>query len=144
MTYALINYSTGEVYSTEGRYAVQYLYNRALSIRRHNRRYDLTQDELELVILDDNRIPAKTVEKWAGGVDTPIEDLALSVRVYHTLKRHGINTVSEAAAYAIGSMIDSRLPSKAQYELAHRLLSYCPEAASKIIRKLNLRRFGKG
>jgi hypothetical protein len=144
MTYALINYSTGEVFSTEGRYAVQYLYNRALSIRRHNRRYDLTQDELELVLFDENRIPAKTIEKWAGGVDTPLEDLALSVRVYYTLKRRGVNTVGEAAMYALTGDIDSRLPSKAQYELARRLLCYCPEAASKLIRKLNLRRFGKG
>lgn len=135
-TYQLVNYGTGEVYTVESLTA-QYLYNRACSIRRENIRYNMPQDNIKLFIGD------RIIAEWKGKLETPIEDLGINLPIYYCLKRRGLSTIGQVIQYAYTKDIDRRLSDKRQYELAKILMIYDKNAACKLIRKLNDRKFKK-
>lgn len=146
MIYALINYGTGEIYSVSGEnITAQYLYNKALSIRRECIRYGYALDKMQLVRCSDyNHImQGAVIQEWEGGYNTPIEDLRLCVRTYYTLKNRRLDTVGLILEYIKQDDIFRRLPSKALYDLAETIKPYDEATACGLIRRTNLRRIKK-
>ena len=143
MMYALINYGTGEIYSISGEnITAQYLYNRALSIRREALRYGYALDKMHLVRCSDYEhiMNGAVIQEWEGGYNTPIEDLRLCVRTYWTLKHRRLDNVGLILDYVKQEDILRRLPSKALYDLAKVLKPYDEATACGLIRRVNLRR----
>ena len=146
MMYALINYGTGEIYSVSGEgVTCQYLYKRALSVRREALRYGYALDKMHLVKCSDYEhiMNGAIIQEWEGGYNTPIEDLKLCVRTYWTLKNRRLNNVGLILDYVKGEDIFRRLPSKALYDLAVVLKPYDEATACGLIRRVNLRRIKK-
>lgn len=143
MMYALINYGTGEIFSISGeKITCQYLYNRALSQRREYVRYGYALDKMQLVKCSDYEhiMNGAVIQEWEGGLNTPIEDLRLSVRTYWTLKNRRLDTVGLALDYIKQDDILRRLPQKALYDLAVIIKPYDEATACGLIRRVNLRR----
>lgn len=143
MMYALINYGTGEICSISGEnITCQYLYNRALSQRRQAIRYGYALDKMQLVKCSDYEhiMNGAVIQEWAGGLNTPIEDLRLPVRVYWTFKNRRLDTVGLMLDYIKQDDILRRLPSKALYDLSEAIKSYDEDTACGLIHRLNLRR----
>ena len=111
MIYALINYGTGEIFSISGEnITCQYLYNRALSIRREALRYGYALDKMHLVRCSDYEhiMNGAVIQEWEGGLNTPIEDLRLCVRTYWTLKNRRLDNVGLILDYVKGEDIFRR------------------------------------
>ena len=143
MMYALINFGTGEIYSISGEnITCQYLYNRALSIRREALRYGYTLDKMHLVRCSDYEhiMNGAVIQEWEGGFNAPIEDLRLCVRTYWTLKNRRLDNVGLILDYVKQEDIFRRLPSRALYDLAVVLKPYYEATACGLIRRVNLRR----
>lgn len=141
--YALVNYDTGEVFTIEGNgITCRYLYNRALSIRRENVRYNYRQDKMHLYRLEEGKSLTNGVllQEWEGGYNTPIEELGLSVRVYWTLKNRRCDNVGQILEYAADDDIFRRLPTKGITELIKVLRAYDKPKAVALTRKMNERR----
>ena len=146
MMYALINFDTGEIYSISGEnITCQYLYKRALSVRREALRYGYALDKMHLVRCSDYEhiMNGTVIQEWRGGLNTPIEDLKLCVRTYWTLKNRRCDTVDLILDYVKSEDIFHRLPAKALYDLAEVLKPYDEATACKIIRRTNERRIKK-
>lgn len=145
MNYCLINYTTGEVYTTKGAPSAQFLYKRALSHRRFCIYRGYSQDFMRLYAYNDGEayFTGRLIEEWQGGQYTPIEDMGLCVRAYYVLRRQGCKTAEQVARYVYDRDIDRRLPSKAQYHLAEVLDAYDHEASGYLRKKLNLRHYKK-
>lgn len=146
MMYALVNYGTGEIFSISGeKNTCQYLYNRALSMRREALRYGYTLDKMHLVRCSDYEhiTNGAVIQEWEGGLNTPIEDLRLCVRTYWTLKNRRCDTVGLILDYVQSEDIFHRLPARALYDLAEVLKPYDKATACKIIRRTNERRIKK-
>lgn len=144
--YALINYDTGEIYSISGEnITCQYLYNRALSQRRKALHYGYTLDKMQLVKCSDYKhiMSGAVIQEWAGGLNTPIEDLRLCVRTYWTFKNRRLDTVGLMLDYIKQEDILRRLPRKALYDLAEVIKPYDEATACGLIRRVNLRRIKK-
>lgn len=143
MIYALINYGTGEILSISSENITsQHLYNRALSQRRKAVRYGYALDKMQLVRCSDYEhiMSGAVIQEWAGGLNTPIEDLRLCVRTYWTLKNRRLDTVGLMLDYIKQDDILRRLPQKALYDLAKAIKPYDEVAACYLIRRVNLRR----
>ena len=142
MKYSLINYGTGEIYTTEGEnITCQYLYKRALHCRRETARYGHALDDMRLLrVTGENSLDGVTIEEWQGGLSTPIEDLRLYVRTYYSLKRRNLDTVGLVLEYIKQNDIFHRLPQKALYDLAKALKPYDETTVGGFIRRINLRR----
>ena len=132
--YTLVNYGTGEI-STIKADSPQMLYNRADSLRRECIRYNMPQDTIKLFCGD------VIIAVWAGGMDTPLEALGLDMEVYKCLYAIGLRTIGDLAQYAYTKDIDLWIDDKKQYKIAKIIMLYDKNAACKLIRKLNNRRF---
>lgn len=145
MNYCLVNFTTGEVYTTIGAPSAQYLYKRALSHRRFCIYRGYSQDFMRLYAYNDENAPlsGRVIEEWQGGQFTPIDDMGLCVRAYYALLHRGCKTAEQVARYVYDKDIDRRLPDKVQYQVAEVLNAYDREAACYLRKKLNLRRYKK-
>lgn len=139
---ALFNYTTGEIYTYSGEYATQVLYKKALSMRREARRYGYVQDFMCLAKVDDDGSVIFFIEEWLGGNDTPTEDINFSMVARNRLRR--CKTAKEIALYMTRPNFDAFVPMRVQYEIAKAMMPYAPTVATKCIRKLNLKRYGRG
>lgn len=150
-TYALINHDSGEVYTLTAN-TCQVLYKRAMSHRRFCINCESRQDRLTLLSCDAiDRTSnatiwrnAKTLQEWAGGDDTPLLDMGVSMPLYYRLHYRGINTAYDLAEYAKGVMIFSRLPSKMITEVIKVLQPYNKGAAMTLTRHYNERHYKRG
>lgn len=142
MKYALVNYGTGEIFTISGEnITCQYLYNRALSQRRKAVRYGYALDNMRLLrVTGESLHDGVTIKEWAGGLQTPIEDLGLCVRTYWTLKHRRLDTVGLILDYVKQDDIFRRLPQKALYDLAKTIKPYDGATACGLIKRVNLRR----
>lgn len=151
-TYALINHDSGEVYTITAN-TCKDLYKRALSHRRLCINYESRQDRLTLLACDAIERTsnatiwrnAKTLQEWAGGNDTPILEMGITMPLYYRLHYRGINTAGDLAEYAKGELIfTSRLPSKFIREIIEVLQPYNKGAAMTLTRRYNERRYERG
>lgn len=143
--YALVNHSTGEVYTCEGEdITCQTLYRRALSCRRSAVYYEDMQDYITLLRVDgydcDSLRNGTVIQQWQGGMNTPMEDMGLCVRSYYALKKRGCKTAEDVAIIARCCAVWTFLPDKAVRELVRILYAYDKGAAQVIIRRINERR----
>ena len=150
-TYALINYDSGEICTVTAN-TCKAFYDRALSERRYCINRKIHQDHLTLVVCDaieytSNGIiyrNAKTLQEWAGGNDTPLLEMGVSMPLYNRLHFRGIDTAGSLAEYAKGMMIFSRLPSKMIREVIEVLTPYNKLAAMTLTRHYNERHYKRG
>lgn len=144
--YALINYTTGEIYSMsseDSRFTAQALYKRAESLRRECIRYGYRQSRLELVdcsMCPNKVLDGKTIQLWYGEDTTPLEDMGFSVRTYHMLKKRGCDVARLVADYAMGTSIFWNIPRKSILEIERILRAYDIVAAQTLRRNINKRR----
>lgn len=141
--YALFNYTTGEVRSMISP-TCQALYKRAISDRRSNVYYGYAQDNMRLIACDgydyENLRKGVIIQEWKGGLNTPIEDLGLTVRVYYSLKRRKVDTVEQMLDYVKTEDVFRRLPTKALYQIVHILRAYDKATAENLTRRINERK----
>lgn len=150
-TYALINHDSGEVYTITAN-TCQTLYNRALSHRRFCIYCETRQDRLTLLSCDAiDHTPnatvwrnAKILQEWAGGDDTPISDIPMSIRLYNRLHYKGIDTARDLAEYAKSTIIFSHLPATLIREIIKVLQPYNKGAAMTLTRHYNEKHYNKG
>lgn len=150
-TYALINHDSGEVCTVTAK-TCQAFYKKALSHRRYCINCKSRQDRLTLLSCDAiDRTSnatiwrnAKILQEWAGGDDTPLLDMGISMPLYYRLHYKGINTACDLAEYAKGMMIFSRLPAKMIAEIIKVLQPYNKGAAMVLTRHYNERHYNRG
>ena len=146
--YALVNYSTGEVYTCEGEgITCQSLYKKALSCRRNAIYCESMQDYIRLLRVDGygyNSITDGTIiQEWQGGMNTPIEEMGLCVSAFYPLKKRGCKTAEDVAIIVKSCAIWTFIPYKALLDLARILRAYDEAAARVVIRRINERRLVK-
>ena len=146
--YALVNYSTGEVYTCEGEnITCQSLYKRALSCRRNAIYCESMQDYIRLLRVDgygyNSITDGAVIQEWQGGMNTPLEDMGLCVRSYYAFKKRGCKTAEDVAIIVKSCAIWTFIPYEALRELARILQAYDEAAARVVIRRINERRLVK-
>lgn len=141
--YALVNYSTGEVYTCEG-ITCQSLYKKALSCRRNAIYCETMQDYIRLLRVDgydyDSIRQGAIIQEWQGGMNTPIEEMGLRVSAFYPLKKRGCKTAEDVAIMVRSCAVWTFIPRKALLALARVLREYDEAAARVIIRRINERR----
>lgn len=140
--YALVNYSTGEVYTCEGvDITCQSLYKRALSCRRNAIYCESMQDYIRLIRVDgygyDSITSGTLIQEWQGGMNTPLEDMGLCVSAFYPLKKRGCKTAEDVAIMVRSCAVWTYIPRKALIDLARILRQYDEAAARVIIRRIN-------
>jgi hypothetical protein len=140
--YALVNHSTGEVYTCEGEgITCQTLYKRALSCRRGAVYYEDMQDYITLLRVDgygyDSLHNGIVIQQWQGGMNTPLEDMGLCVSAFYPLKKRGCKTAEDVAIIVKSCAVWTFIPRKALIDLARILRQYDEAAARVIIRRIN-------
>lgn len=141
--YALVNYSTGEIYTIEGEnITCQNLYKRALSCRRKAIYSEAMQDYIRLLRVDSygEIMNGSVIQEWQGGMNTPLEDIGLRVSAYYPLKKRGCKTAEDVAIIVKSCAVWTFIPRKALISLARILQQYDDVAARVIIRRINERR----
>lgn len=143
--YALVNYSTGEVYTVEGEgVTCQSLYKKALSCRRNAIYCESMQDYIRLLRVDgygyDSITNGTIIQEWKGGANTPIEEMGLCVSAYYPLKKRGCKTAEDVAIMVRSCAVWTFIPRKALHELARIMNEYDKPAARVLIRRINERR----
>ena len=146
--YALVNQSTGEVYTVEGEgLTCRSLYKRALSCRRNAIYCDSMQDYITLLRVDgygyDSLHNGTVIQQWQGGMNTPIEEMGFCVSAYYPLKKRGCKTAEDVAIIVKSCAVWTYIPRKALIDLARILRAYDESAARVIIRRINERRIKK-
>ena len=144
--YALINYSTGEIFSMSSendRFTARTLYRRADRLRRESIRYGDAQSTLELI--NCSKCPNTirdgiVICQWAGGTATPVEEMGFSVRTLHHLQKRGAESAFEVASYAMGIDIFSSFPRREILEIERIIRPYDEEAARILRRHINQKR----
>jgi hypothetical protein len=150
-TYALINHDDGTVYTMTAN-TCQSLYKRAVSYRRFCIHCKSQQERLTLLSCDaiDRTANAtiwrnaQTLQEWAGGDDTPILDMGISIPLYYRLHYKGIETAYDLASYARNIIIFSHLPAKMIREIIEVLQPYNKGAAMTLTRHYNERHYKRG
>lgn len=140
--YALVNYSTGEVYTCEGEnITCQSLYKRALSCRRNAIYCESMQDYIRLLRVDgygyESITSGSVIQEWQGGMNTPLEDMGLCVSAFYPLKKRGCKTAEDVAIIVRSCAVWTFIPRKALIDLARILRQYDEAAARVIIRRIN-------
>lgn len=143
--YALVNYSTGEVYTVEGEgVTCQSLYKKALSCRRNVIYCEGMQDYIRLLRVDgygyDSITNGTVIQEWKGGMNTPIEEMGLCVSAYYPLKKRGCKTAEDVAIMVRSCAVWTFIPCKALHQLARIMNEYDKSTARVLIRRLNERR----
>jgi hypothetical protein len=150
-TYALINHDNGEVITLTADNCYD-LFSKAMSQRRYNIHYRLRQEHLTLLSCDAIERTsnatiyrnATTIHEWHGGMDTPLEEVAVGVRAYCRLKNLGFTTIGDALAYIKQLDFIQRLPDKDVCKVIYAIREYDKGTAQLLTRRVNERRLKRG
>ena len=143
--YALVNYSTGEVYNCEGEgVTCQGLYRRALSCRRNAIYCESVQDYIRLLRVE-GYAPADIlngviIQEWRGGINPPVDDMGLSPAACRPLKMRGCKTAEDVVIMVRSCAVWTYIPRRDLLDLARILREYDETAARVIINRLNKER----
>lgn len=77
-------------------------------LAQRNKEFELLAKKLQQFEKEAKVNSGKTVADHLLGLGMPIEDLALSVRSYNTLRRVGVATVGDLVKYSIADLFDLR------------------------------------
>lgn len=143
--YALVNLSTGEVYTIEGEnITCQTLYRRALSCRRLAVYTETAQDDIKLFRINgygwESLTNGSLIAEWKGGINTPIKEMGFCVTAYYSLKRRGCKTALDVASYICSTTIFLRIPKKAILNIEKVMRAYDQEATRLFRVNINKRR----
>lgn len=145
--YALINFDSGEIYSIEGEnITCQYLYKKALSIRRKNIYYGYKQDKLHLIKCSNykNIMNGTIIQEWEGGLDTPLVETGLTVRAYYSIiRRSEAKTIGEAIQHIENSDFFNRNGNIVLQHIIKIVKIYDENAAKRLTKIYNKTRRAK-